>query len=99
MGAGASAPGRFEFRREPVVDRRSRRCGVHERVFRLQPRQVGTFRPPQQLSDAMEHGIRGAMADLLDDDETIDDRDRIFFSTSSDRLNNAFHLQGSTAGQ
>ena len=48
----------------------------------------------------MVHGIRGAMADLLDDeDENIDDRDRIFISMSSDRLNNAYHFQGSTAGE
>ena len=45
----------------------------------------------------MVHGIRAAMADLLDDDETIDDRDRVFISLSSDRLNNACHFQGSTA--
>ena len=81
-----------------MVDRQSRRFGVRERVFRLRPRQIGTFRPPQ-LSDAMVHGIRGAMADLLEDDDTIDDRDRIFISMASDRLNNAYHFQGLTAGE
>ena len=65
MGAGASAPGRLEFHRQPVLDHRSRRFGTRERLFRLQPRQVGTFRPPQQLTDAMVHGIRGAMADFV----------------------------------
>ena len=100
VGADASTPGRLEFQREPVVDRQSRRFGILERVFRLQTREVGTFRPAQQLSDAIGHGIRGAMADLLnDEDENIDDRDRIFISMASDRLNNAYHFQGSTVGE
>ena len=46
----------------------------------------------------MVHGIRGAMANFLNDDETINNRDRIFISMSSDRLN-AFHFQGSTTGE
>ena len=98
VGAGASTPGRLEFQRQPIVDRRSRRMGVHERVFRLQPRQIGTFRPPQQLSDAMVHGLRGAMSDLLED-EVIDDRDRIYISMSSDCLSNAFDFRSLTAGE
>ena len=100
MGAGASTPGRLEFRWEPVVDRQNRGFGICERVFRLRPRQVGSFRPPQQLSHAMVHGIRGTMVDLLNDEhENIDDRDWIFISMASDRLNNAYHFQGSTVGE
>ena len=83
MGSGASVPGRLEFRRDPVVDRRSQRMGVHERVFRLQPRQIGTFRPPQILADAMVHALRGALSDLLAE-ETIDDRDRVKMATRWD---------------
>ena len=56
--------------------------GVHERVFPLQPRQAGTFRPPRQLADAMVHGLRRA---------------RIYISLSSDRLDNAFDFRGLTA--
>ena len=94
--SGASVPGRLEFRREPVVDRRSRRFRVHERVFRMQPRQVGTFRPTQRLADTMVHGIRSALTDLLED-EVIDDRD--YVSLSSDRLNNVFDFMGLLAGE
>ena len=90
MGSGASARGRLEFHREPVVDRRSRRMGVHERVFRLQPKQIGTFHPPQRLASALVDGLRGALSELLGDDETIDGRDRIYVSLSSDRSGNAF---------
>ena len=89
MGAGASAPGQLEFQCQPVVDRCSQRMGVHERVFRLHLRQVGTFRPPQQLADATVHGLCHALSDLLDD-EVIDDRNRIYISLSFDRLDNAF---------
>ena len=88
----------MEFQREPVVNRQSRRFGSRERVFRLRPRQIGTFLPPQQLSDAMVHALRGALSDLLADEATIDDRDRVYISLSSDRLDNAYHFQGSTAG-
>ena len=93
----ASAPDRLEFRQEPVMDRRSQRMGVHEGVFRLQPRQVGTFRPPQQLADAMVHGLRHALSDLLDDDTTIDDCNHIYTCLSSDPLDNAFDYRGLTA--
>ena len=94
-----SAPGRLEFHREPVVDRRSQRFGIRERVFRLQPRQIGTFRAPQHLADAIVHGIRRTLTDLLADDETIDDRDRVYISMASDRLEHAYYFQGSTAGE
>ena len=49
---GALARGRLEFRQAPVVDQHSQQMGVHERVFRLHPRQDGTFHPPQRLADA-----------------------------------------------
>ena len=95
-GAGSSVLGRLEFRREHVEDGRSRRMGVHERVFRLQPRQIGTFRPPQRLANAMVHGLRRALSDLLDDDEAIDDHDQIYISLSTGRLDNAFDYRGLT---
>ena len=41
-GAGPSR-GRFDFRLDPFVDRRSQRLGVHERVFRARVHQRGTF--------------------------------------------------------
>ena len=97
MDAGASAPGRLEFHHEPVMDRRSRRMLVHERVFWLQPRQIGTFRPPQLFADAMVHGLRRALSDLLDDDGTINDCDLIYIFLSSDRLDNAFDYRDLTA--
>ena len=76
---GALASGRLEFRREPVVDRRSRRLGVPQYVFSVHLRQLGTFRPPQHLADALLHGLRGALTDLLVH-KTIDDRDSVDMS-------------------
>ena len=63
---------------------------------RLQPRQVGTFRHPQQLAHTMVHGLCCALSNLLDD-EVIDDRDRINISLSFYRLDNALDYRGLTA--
>ena len=98
VGAGASVPGRLEFHREPVVHRRSRSMGVHERVVRLQPRQVGTFRSPQRLADAMVHGLCGALSDLLDDDKAIDDRDRIYIPLFIGSFGQCIGLSGFDGG-
>ena len=54
---GALARGELEFHPDPIVDRRNRRMGVHERIFRLHPQQVGTFRPPQRQADALVHTV------------------------------------------
>ena len=48
-GAGLSR-GRFDFRLDPFVDRRSQCLGVHERVFRARVLQRGTFDHHDQLA-------------------------------------------------
>ena len=47
----------------------------------------------------MVHALRGALSDLLADKDTIDDRDRVYISLASYRLDNAYYFQGSTAGE
>ena len=87
LGGGTSTHGRLEFHQEPIIDQR---MGVHKDVFRLQLRHVGSFWPPQCIADAMIHGLHGALSNLLDDYKTIDGRNRIYVSLSSDHLGNAF---------
>ena len=81
VGALAATPhGRIEFRRDPVVDRRSQRLGVRERVFQLQPRLIET---PLRLTEALIHGLRGALDELLVENDDIHDRDRVYLSLAS----------------
>ena len=92
------AGGRFDFDLEPVVDRRSERMGVQERVFRTRVRQVGSLRPGQNVPQTLAQGLRAAMERLLDD-EDIEDRDRVFFTLGSDRLVNNYNGWGLRAGE
>ena len=76
-GAGPSR-GRFDFRLDPFVDRRSHRLGVHERVFRAQVHQRGTFDHHDQLAARFVQGLRTSLAQMLED-PSIADRDRVYF--------------------
>ena len=87
---GGAAPGRFVFQRQPVVERRSVRMGVHERVFQLRPRQIGALIPRQRLADALVQGLRSALDDLIND-EDIPDGDRIYIALASNRIANAYN--------
>ena len=88
--------GRFHFRLEPIVDRRSQRLGVHKRVFQARAEQQGTFDHHDQLAARFVEELRSAMAWVLDDD-SIADRDRIYFHLASDRLRHAYDGWGLSA--
>ena len=92
------AGGRFDFDLEPVVDRRSARMGVQERVFRTRVRQRGNLEPGQDIVGALTQGLRASMNRLLED-ETIGDRDRVFFTLGSNRLANNYNGWGLRAGE
>ena len=64
-GAGPSR-GRFDFRLDPFIDRRSQRLGVHERVSRARVHQRGTFDHHDQLAAA----LRGRVEDIPGPDVT-----------------------------
>ena len=95
---GALPPARFRFQREAVVERRSLRMGVHERVCQLRPRQIGSFASGQRLSDALVQGLRTALDDLIND-ENIPDGDRVYISLAFNRLTNAYNGWGLRAGE
>ena len=101
-GAGVLQPpqesGRIEFTLEPVVERQSKRMGVHERVFETRVQQIGPILQGQNLTHALIHGLRRALERLLDNPD-IDDHDRIFFRLSSNRLDNNFHSARFQAGE
>ena len=92
------AGGRFDFDLEPVVDRRSARMGVQERVLRTRVRQRGNLEPGQDIVGALTQGLRATMNRLLED-ETIGDRDRVFFTLGSDQLANNYNGWGLRAGE
>ena len=96
-GAGPSR-GRFDFRLDPFVDRRSQRLGVHERVFRARVHQRGTFDHHDQLAARFVQGLRTSLAQMLQD-PSIADRDRVYFHLASDRLRHAYDGWGLTAGE
>ena len=78
-----------------MVDRRSQRLGARERIFQLQPQVVGI---PSRLADALVHGLRGALDDLLVDKKDIHDCERIYVALASNRLRNAYDRWGLTTG-
>ena len=82
--------GRIEFTLEPVIERQSKRMGVHECVFETRVQQIGPILQGQNLTHALTHGFRTALERLLDNLD-IDDWDRILFPLSSNRLDNNFH--------
>ena len=102
LGAGVlqspQESGRIEFTLEPVVERQSKRMGVHERVFETRVQQIGPILQGQNLTHALTHGLRRALERLLDNPD-IDDGDSIFFRLSSNQLDNNFHRARFRAGE
>ena len=94
VGAGPSR-GRFDFRLDPFVDRRSQRLGVHERVFRARVHQRGTFDHHDQLTVRFVEGLRTSLAQMLQD-PSIADRDRVYFHLASNRLRHTYDGWGLT---
>ena len=99
-GLDANTEGVFEFELQPYVDRLSNRLGVRERHFNTQLRQRGNFIPNQNLTQALEEGLRRAVNQVLTTTTPeLHDQDRLYFTIGSNRLHNNFQGWGLRAGE
>ena len=98
-GLDASAEGAFEFKLGNYVDRRSTRMGVRERHFNTRLRQTGNLIPGQNITEALQDGLRRAVNELLATTPDLDDQDRLYFTIASNRLHNNFQGWGLRAGE
>ena len=100
-GAGGldTSIGTFDFELQPFVDRTSRRMGVRERHFNTRLRQRGNLIPDQNITEALQDGLRRAVNQVLTTTPDLHDQDRLYFTIGSDRLHNNFQGWGLRAGE
>ena len=98
-GLDTSAIGVFEFDIDGFVDRRSTRMGVRERHFNTQLRQRRNLIPGQNITQALQDGLRRAVNQVLTTTPDLHDQDRLYFTIASDRLHNNFQGWGLRAGE
>ena len=98
-GLDPSAQVTFDFQLKAFVDRRSDRMGVQERHFKTQLRQRGTLIPGQNITQALQDGLRRAVDQVLTTTPDLHDQDRLYFTIASDRLHNNFQGWGLRAGE
>ena len=100
-GAGglADSMGTFEFELQPFVNRLSRRLGVRERHFNTRLRQRGNLIPDQNITEALQDGLRRAVNQVLTTTPDLNDQDRLYFTIASNRLHNNFQGWGLRAGE
>ena len=98
-GLDTSAIGVFEFDIDGFVDRRSTRKGVRERHFNTQLRQRGNLIPGQNITQALQDGLRRAVNQVLATTPDLHDQDRLYFTIASNRLHNNFQGWGLRAGE
>ena len=98
-GALDEAQGAFEFELDPYVDRLSSRMGVRERHFKTRLRQRGNFIDDENITQALQDGLRRAVNQVLATTPNLHDRDRVYFTLGSDRLHNNFQGWGLRAGE
>ena len=98
-GLDTPAKGAFEFKLDKYVDRRSTRMGVHERHFNTRLRQTGNLIPDQNITEALQDGLRRAVNQVLTTTPDLDDQDRLYFTIGSNRLHNNFQGWGLRAGE
>ena len=98
-GLDTSAEGAFEFELQPYVNRRSTRMGVHERHFNTRLRQTGNLIPGQNITQALQEGLRRAVNEVLTTTPDLHDQDRLYFTLASNRLHNNFQGWGLRAGE
>ena len=89
-GALGDAQGILEFELDPYVDRLSSRMGVRERHFKTQLRQRGNFIDDQNITHALQDGLRRAVNQVLATTPNLHDQDRLYFTIGSNRLHNNF---------
>ena len=99
-GLDANTEGVFEFELQPYVDRLSNRLGVRERHFNTQLRQRGNLIPSQNITEALQDGLRRAVNQVLTTTTPeLHDQDRLYFTLASNRLHNNFQGWGLRAGE
>ena len=100
-GAGGldASGGTFDFELQPYVDRLTNRLGVRERHFNTRLRQRGNFIPNENISQALEDGLRRAVNQVLATTPDLHDQDRLYFTLASNRLHNNFQGWGLRAGE
>ena len=98
-GLDTGAEGAFEFKLNNYVDRRSTRMGVRERHFNTQLRQRGNLIPDQNITEALQEGLRRAVNQVLVTTPDLNDQDRLYFTIASNRLHNNFQGWGLRAGE
>ena len=99
-GLDTSAEGAFEFKLDNYVDRRSTRMGVRERHFNTQLRQRGNLIPSQNITEALQDGLRRPVNEVLTTTTPeLHDQGRLYFTIASNRLHNNFQGWGLRAGE
>ena len=93
------AEGAFEFDLDRYVDRLSRRMGVRERHFNTRLRQRGNLIPDENITQALQDGLRRAVNQVLATTPNLHDQDRLYFTIGSSRLHNNFQGWGLRAGE
>ena len=73
--------------------------GVHERHFNTRLRQTGNLIPGQNITEALQDGLRRAVNEVLATTPDLDDQDRLYFTIASNRLHNNFQGWGLRAGE
>ena len=89
-GALDDAQGAFHFELDPYVDRLSSRMGVRERHFKTQLRQRGNFIKDENITQALQDGLRRAVNQVLATTPNLHDQDRLYFTLGSNRFHNNF---------
>ena len=98
-GMDTNEEGAFDFELQRFVDRKSDRMGVQERHFKTQLRQRGNLIPGQNITQALQDGLRRAVDQVLTTTPDLHDQDRLYFTIASDRLHNNFQGWGLRAGE
>ena len=99
IGTPQRGAGTFDFELQSIVDRPSRRMGVRERHFKTQLRQRGNLIPDQNITEALQDGLRRAVNQVLTTTPDLHDQDRLYFTIASNRLHNNFQGWGLRAGE
>ena len=73
--------------------------GVRERHFNTRLRQRGNLIPDQNITEALQDGLRRAVNQVLTTTPDLDDQDRLYFTIGSNRLHNNFQGWGLRAGE
>ena len=98
-GALVDSEGTFDFDLDPYVDRLSSRMGVRERHFKTRLRQRGNLIPNENITGALQDGLRRAVNQVLATTPNLHDQDRLYFTLSSNRLTSNFQGWGLRAGE